>query len=240
MLRLCSLGCVLASALALQAAAPASRRTRAAAAVITLDEQVISSPLEPLDNFLLVQVAAVVDSTKGGVLLPDATKERPTEGKVIACGPGRIHPDTGVLMPVSVVPGDKVLYGKYDGTSVKYCGADHQLIRDDDVLLAYSGAEMTLENVRPVRDRVLMKVEAAEESTASGIALAAGVADQSQTSIGEVVKIGDGRLSSAGTVTPMPVVIGESLKYRDYAGSDIKIEGEEYAVCRMVDCLAKC
>lgn len=204
----------------------------------TLDDVAIGSPLEPLSNYILVQVASTVDATLGGVLLPDKAKEKPTEGIVVACGPGRTHPDTGVLMPVPVAEGERVLYGKYDGTPVKYNGEDHQLIRDDDVLLAWEG-DFSVDTVRPVRDRILVTVQKVEDVTNSGIALAPGVAEQQKTSTGQVVKLGEGRLASSGTMMPMPVEVGDFVKYRDYAGSDVKIQSEDYVVCRVTDCLAK-
>ncbi|KAJ8609341.1 hypothetical protein CTAYLR_009294 [Chrysophaeum taylorii] len=226
---------VMASAYALSVA---PLRMTATTSEYTLDDMAIGSGIEPLGNYLLIRVAASLDATTGGVLLPDKAKEKPTEGIVVACGPGRTHPDTGVLMPVPVAEGDRVLYGKYDGTSLKYCGEDHQLIRDDDVLLAWEG-DKTLDSVRPVRDRLLLEVTKVEDTTTTGIALAPGVAEQQKTSAGTVIKVGEGRLASSGTIMPMPVEVGYSVKYRDYAGSEVKIEGKDYVVCRMIDCLAK-
>lgn len=204
----------------------------------TLDDAPIGSALEPLSNYVLVRVASAQDATKGGILLPENAKEKPTEGVVVACGPGRTHPDTGVLMPVPVKPGASVMYGKYDGVAINYCGDDHQLIRDDDILLSWDD-DLTLDSAVPVRDRILIEADKIEDTTSSGIALAPGVAEQQKTSTGKIVKVGDGRLSSAGSMMPMPVNVGDSVKYRDYAGSDIKLEGTDFVVCRMVDCLAK-
>ena len=81
---------------ALQAGAAGRRSTRLASASFmasvayatgtveyTLDDAVISSALEPLDNYLLIECSSVVDSTRGGVLLPDQAKEKPTEGLVV-------------------------------------------------------------------------------------------------------------------------------------------------------------
>ena len=201
---------------------------------------VIGSPLEPLSNYLLVKVGSTVEATAGGVLLPEKSKEKPTEGVVVAVGPGKAHPETGVVLPMPVSVGEKVMYGKYDGTSVKYCGEDHQLIRDDDILMAWDAdTTLTVESARPVRDRVLMKPELAVEETASGIALAPGVAEQQKTSVGKVLKIGDGRLAADGRPVPVPVDIGDFVKYRDYAGIEVKVSGQEYIISRFVDCIAK-
>lgn len=77
-------------------------RMTATTSQYTLDDVAIGSAIEPLGNYLLVRLASTVDSTSGGVLLPDNAKEKPTEGVVVACGPGRTHPDTGVLLPMPV------------------------------------------------------------------------------------------------------------------------------------------
>ena len=58
-----------------------------------------------------------------------------------------LHPDTGVVVPNPVTEGDRVLYGKFDGTSVKYCGEDHQLIKDDGTISASRGAFTSFKRV---------------------------------------------------------------------------------------------
>lgn len=224
--------------------APARRAARPGAVLLretyTLDDVPIGSPLEPVSNYILVKIDDGIDATKGGVFLPDQAKEKPSAGIVVAAGPGKAHPDTGTVVPMPVAAGDKVLYGKFDGTSVKYCGVDHQLISDGDVLLAWGGDDsMVKDAVRCVSDNVLVSVKKVEEETASGIALAAGVAEQSRTASGVVVKVGEGKIAANGVAVPVPVTPGESVKFRDYAGADIKLEGEDYVVVRVADCLAK-
>ena len=63
----------------------------------------------------MLQVRAAEEETAGGVFLPDKAQEKPTEGVVAGLGPGRIHPETGVVIPIPVEQGEHVLYGKYDG-----------------------------------------------------------------------------------------------------------------------------
>jgi len=206
----------------------------------TLDDTPIGGPLEPTSNYILVRIDDGIDATKGGVFLPDQAKEKPSAGVVVAAGPGKAHPDTGVVVPIPVAEGDRVLYGKFDGTSVKYCGTDHQLIENGDILLSWAGdAAMSLGNVKCVADNVLVQVTKFEEETSSGIALAAGVSDQTRTSTGTVVKTGTGRIAADGASVPVPVAVGESVKFRDYAGSDVRLDGEDYIVVRVPDCLAK-
>ena len=101
------------------------------------------------------------------------------------------------------------------------------------------GASMTLGEVKCVADNVLVQVTKNEEETASGIALAAGVSEQTRTTSGVVVKTGTGRIAADGASVPVPVQVGESVKFKDYAGADIRLDGEDYIVVRVPDCLAK-
>jgi chaperonin GroES len=72
----------------------------------------ISGDLAPWSNNLLIKVKEVASATSGGLYIPDNAKERPTEGLVIAAGPGRVHPDTGILIGIAVTVGENVIYGK--------------------------------------------------------------------------------------------------------------------------------
>ena len=171
-------------------------------------------------------------------MLPDQAKERPSEGLALAVGPGRRHPHTGVLIPNPVKVGDSVLYGKFDGTKINYDMEDCNLIRDDDVIIIYKGAMMTLENVRPCKDYVLVKLQKGEMKTASGIALAASVTKNLEPCSGTVVILGEGRRASDGKLTESPVKVGDEVKFRDYAGQEVTIAEEDYVAVRMVDILS--
>ncbi|TFJ86580.1 hypothetical protein NSK_002237 [Nannochloropsis salina CCMP1776] len=203
-----------------------------------LDGQEIPGPLEPLANVLLVKVKDAEDMSAGGIVLPDQAKEKPTEGEVVAAGPGRQHPETAVLMPMPVKPGSKVLYGKFDGMSVIYDGAPHVLIRDDDILLTWTGSSMTLDAVETVRDRILVKVKKAQEKSAGGILLAPSMTKARPTE-GEVIKVGPGRIASTGEVADVKVKPGDGVKFKDFAGTEIKIQDENYLVMYSVDVLAR-
>ena len=90
---------------------------------------------------------------------------------MIVSGPGRFHPETARLINIAVTPGQKVIYGKYDGMELAYDGANHQLIRDDDVLLTYSGDEPTVADVTCVKDQVLIRLPSDEENSYSEIVI---------------------------------------------------------------------
>ncbi|MEO0852159.1 MAG: co-chaperone GroES [Cyanobacteria bacterium J06648_11] len=92
------------------------------------------STLKPLGDRVLVKVAEREEKTAGGILLPDAAREKPQVGEVAATGPGR-HNDAGELVAVDVKTGDKVLYSKYAGTEVKLGDDDtYMLLTERDIL----------------------------------------------------------------------------------------------------------
>lgn len=131
--------------------------------------------------------------------------------------------------------------GKFDGKPVEYNNEECQVIRDDNVLLAYQGVTMRLDNVIPIRDYVLVKLKASSEEsleTASGVMIAGQVMKDSLPCTGTVTKVGEGRLCASGDFTPSPVQEGDEVKFKDYAGNDVVIEGENYSVVKMVDILS--
>ena len=197
-------------------------------------------PLTPVANFILVRVKDTLTATSGGILLPDESKERPTEGLVVAAGPGKIHPFTAVRIHNPIKEGMSVVYGKFNGKPLTYNDDACQLIRDDDCLLYYEGVTMKLDNVFPVRDYVLIELDEDPETlaTTSGVVIANQVMADILPCEGTVVKVGEGRMASHGELTKPPVVVGERVKFKDYAGNEVKIEGKDYTVVKMVDILA--
>jgi chaperonin GroES len=218
---------------------PDVQSTPRAAGTYTLDGQEIRGPITPLRNFILVKVKDTLTATEGGILLPDQSKERPTEGLVVAAGPGKIHPFTAVRIHNPIKVGMSVLYGKYDGKAIIYNDDSCQMIRDDDCLLAYEGVTMKLDNVIPVRDYVLIALDDDPDTVAtkSGVVIANQVMANNLPCEGIVVKVGEGRMTSTGELATPPVKEGERVKYKDYAGNGVKIEGKAYSVVKMVDIL---
>mmetsp|Transcript_115171 Transcript_115171/g.332696 ORF Transcript_115171/g.332696 Transcript_115171/m.332696 type:complete len:261 (+) Transcript_115171:136-918(+) len=216
------------------------RSTQApASGTYTLDGDEIRGPITPVGNFMLVKVKDTLTATSGGILLPDQSKERPTEGLVVAAGPGKIHPFTAVRIHNPIKEGMSVLYGKFDGKSVTYNEDSCQIIRDDDCLLYYEGVTMKLDNVFPVRDYVLIELDEDPDTlaTSSGVVIANQVMADSLPCEGKVVKVGEGRMASNGKLTKPQVKVGDRVKFKDYAGNEVKIEGKEYTVVKMVDIL---
>ena len=89
--------------------------------------------LKPLQDRVIVKQAEAEEKTASGILLPDAAKEKPTKGKVIAAGPGKTD-DNGKTHALNVKAGDNVYYGKYSGTDVEVNGEKFVILRESDIL----------------------------------------------------------------------------------------------------------
>lgn len=89
--------------------------------------------LKPLQDRVIVKQAQAEEKTKSGIILPDAAKEKPTKGKVIAVGAGK-RDDNGKLHALNVKEGDMVYYGKYSGTDVEVNGEKFVILREADIL----------------------------------------------------------------------------------------------------------
>jgi len=216
------------------------RRQQALHAATTLEGRKIDGEVTPLNNFVLVKKAEAQDQTEGGILLTGKAKIQKTEGTVVAVGPGRTHQDSGIVFDMPVSVGDGVVYGKYDGTEIDLDGAAHTLIRDDDVLLKFSSDKLTLDTAEVTRDNVLVYAEASEEATEGGILIAkSSKSGDSRPSTGQVVKVGPGKMASNGELMPMEVDVDDQVKFRDFAGNEVEIDGKEYCVVKMSDILAK-
>jgi chaperonin GroES len=89
--------------------------------------------IRPLHDRILVKRIEEEETTKGGIIIPDTAKEKPSEGKVVAVGKGKVD-DEGKHHALDVKKGDRVLFSKYAGTEVQIEGEEHLIIREDDVL----------------------------------------------------------------------------------------------------------
>jgi len=89
--------------------------------------------VKPLEDRIIVRPLEAEQKTAGGIIIPDAAKEKPQKGEVVAVGPGKVT-DKGVKIDPALAKGDTVLYGKYSGTEVKIDGVDYLIMRESDVL----------------------------------------------------------------------------------------------------------
>ena len=89
--------------------------------------------LRPLGDRVILQRAEAQEMTAGGILLPESAKEKPKEGKIVACGDGKILEDGNVL-PMNVKVGNRVLFSSYAGTEVKVGGEEYLIMNESDIL----------------------------------------------------------------------------------------------------------
>lgn len=93
----------------------------------------IADKIRPLHDRVVVQRLEAEEKTASGIIIPDAGKEKPQEGEVIACGKGALK-DDGNLRPMDVKAGDKVLFGKWAATEVKLEGVEYLVMKEDDII----------------------------------------------------------------------------------------------------------
>jgi chaperonin GroES len=89
--------------------------------------------IKPLYDRILVKRLEEQEKTAGGLYIPDSAKEKPLEALVVAVGAGKVQED-GSLRKLEVKAGDKILFSKYSGSDIKIDGAEHLILREDDVL----------------------------------------------------------------------------------------------------------
>src|ERR1051325_8993508 len=86
----------------------------------------------PLHDRVVVKRIDAEDKTAGGIIIPDTAKEKPSQGEVIAVGPGG-RDEAGKLIPIDIRAGDRVLFGKWSGTEVKIDGEDLLIMKESDI-----------------------------------------------------------------------------------------------------------
>ena len=87
----------------------------------------------PLHDRVVVKRIDAEEKTKGGIIIPDSAKEKPSQGQVVAVGPGG-RDEAGKLIPIDIKVGDKVLFGKWSGTEVKLDGTDLLIMKESDIM----------------------------------------------------------------------------------------------------------
>ena len=94
--------------------------------------------VKPLEDRVLIKPVEAKTITEAGIYLPEASKEKPVQGKIVATGPGKLL-DNGQRAKMSVKKGDTIVYGKYAGTEVEIKGDEHLILRESDILGVIEG-----------------------------------------------------------------------------------------------------
>jgi chaperonin GroES len=87
----------------------------------------------PLHDRVVVRRITAEEKTKGGIIIPDTAQEKPSQGEIIAVGPGG-RDEAGKLIPIDLKTGDKVLFGKWSGTEVKLDGEELLIMKESDIM----------------------------------------------------------------------------------------------------------
>jgi chaperonin GroES len=87
----------------------------------------------PLHDRVVVKRIDAEEKSAGGIIIPDTAREKPSEGEIIAVGPGG-RDESGKLIPIDLKTGDRVLFGKWSGTEVKIDGVDYLIMKESDIM----------------------------------------------------------------------------------------------------------
>ena len=92
----------------------------------------------PLHDRVVIRRIEGEDKTKGGIIIPDTAKEKPSQGEIVAVGPGG-RDESGKLIPIDLKVGNIVLFGKWSGTEVKLDGEDLLIMKESDIMGVIEG-----------------------------------------------------------------------------------------------------
>src|SRR5262249_53001759 len=91
------------------------------------------SKFRPLHDRVVVKRIDAEEKTKGGIIIPDTAKEKPSQGEIVAVGPGG-RDEAGKLIPIDLKVGDRVLFGKWSGTEVKIDNEELLIMKESDIM----------------------------------------------------------------------------------------------------------
>ncbi|NP_001413285.1 20 kDa chaperonin, chloroplastic [Spinacia oleracea] len=189
--------------------------------------------VKPLGDRVLIKTKIVEEKTTSGIFLPTAAQKKPQSGEVVAIGSGKKVGDK--KLPVAVKTGAEVVYSKYTGTEIEVDGSSHLIVKEDDIIGILETDDV--KDLKPLNDRLLIKVAEVENKTSGGLLLAES--SKEKPSFGTVVATGPGVLDEEGNRIPLPVCSGNTVLYSKYAGNDFKgVDGSDYMVLRVSDVMA--
>jgi chaperonin GroES len=112
---------------------PLSHRTRSAKRAGKEGNVMAKPKFRPLHDRVVVKRIDAEEKTKGGIIIPDSAKEKPSQGEVTAVGPGG-RDESGKLIPIDIKVGDRVLFGKWSGTEVKLDSEELLIMKESDIM----------------------------------------------------------------------------------------------------------
>ncbi|URD88847.1 20 kDa chaperonin [Musa troglodytarum] len=189
--------------------------------------------VKPLGDRVLVKINTSEEVTVGGILLPTTAQSKPQAGEVVAVGDGRTIGNDKVQIGIQM--GSQVVYSKYAGTELEFNGSNHVILKEDDIVGILEADDV--KDLKPLNDRVLIKVAEAEEKTAGGLLLTE--ASKEKPSIGTVIAVGPGPLDVGNRKPLTSITPGSTVLYSKYAGNEFKsADGSLYIALRASDVMA--
>lgn len=189
--------------------------------------------IAPLADRVLLKIKEAEEKSAGGILLPSTAQRKPQAGEIVAVGEGRAIGKNKVAIGVNT--GVQVVYSKYAGTELEFNGSNHLILKEDDLIGVLETDD--IKDLKPLNDRVLIKVAEAEEKTAGGLLLTESAKEK--PSIGTVIAVGPGPLDEEGNRKPLSMSAGNTVLYSKYAGNEFKgSDGSEYITLRASDIMA--
>uniref|UniRef100_A0A6N2LHW7 20 kDa chaperonin, chloroplastic n=1 Tax=Salix viminalis TaxID=40686 RepID=A0A6N2LHW7_SALVM len=168
---------------------------------------------------VLVKIKTVEEKSEGGILLPSSAQTKPQAGEVVAVGEGKSIGK--IKLDISV--------------KVEFDGSSHLILKEDDIVGILETDD--IKDLKPLNDRVFIKVAEAEEKTAGGLLLTE--ASKEKPSIGKVIAVGPGPLDEEGKRQALSASPGSTVLYSKYAGNDFKgTDGANYIALRASDVMA--
>jgi chaperonin GroES len=113
----------------------AGKLAGALSAKSTFDQTFMEDTMKfrPLHDRVVVKRVTAEEKTAGGIIIPDTAQEKPSQGEVVAVGPGG-RDEAGKLIPIDIKVGDRVLFGKWSGTEVKIDGQELLIMKESDIM----------------------------------------------------------------------------------------------------------
>merc|ERR1711934_49355 len=195
------------------------------------------SKVKPVGPRVVVKVAELEKKTLGGILLPNSSQKKPTSGDVVAVGTAKHH-------DLTLKEGNTVLYSKFGlgVVDVSMAGTEYAILFERDCIgiMPRSNASVDdIKDIKPLGDRVLIKVDAAEEETAGGVLLTDD--GQEKPTTGVVMAIGPGKVNEeTGEVSEMKLKVGDKVSFFKWAGDAVDTPaGDTFNIVNESDALCK-
>jgi len=184
---------------------------------------------------IVVKVAELEEKTLGGIFLPDSAQKKPTSGDVVAVGKAK-------NFDLTLKEGDTVLYSKFGlgVTDIEMAGVEYAILNERDCMGIMPRSNASVDDIgeiKPLGDRVLIKVDTAAEESAGGVLLTDSAKEKPMS--GQVMAVGPGRVDEmTGEVSAMKLKPGDKVTFFKWAGDAVETPaGDTFNILSETDVL---